>query len=104
MKDDARAASASTDRLDGRRSHRSDDQIPGLPWRRQVLTVLLAVATAVTVVLTLLDPPGGVKRTPRPPPPDAAVCAPGQTQGCVGGQAQIIVPPRPSASAAVSPR
>ncbi len=80
------------------------DELPRLPWRRRVLVVLLAVGTAVTVVLSLLDPPGGVKRHPPPPAaplPDTARCAPGQTQGCVGGSVQVIVaPPAAPASAA----
>lgn len=81
----------------------SDDQAPRLPWRRRLLIVGLAIATAFTVVQLLLDPPGGVKRRPPPPPADAARCEPGQTRGCVGGQADLIVvapPANPAASAA----
>lgn len=73
-----------------------------LSWRRRVLIVLLAVATAWTVGWLILEPPGGVKR-PRPAPPgqrpDAARCAEGQSADCVGGKAMVIVPPAaPAAS------
>lgn len=74
------------------------ERFPRQPWRRRLLIVLLAVATAVTIVLTLLYPPGGFKRKPPPPPADVARCAPGQTQGCVGGTAQIIMAPPASAA------
>jgi hypothetical protein len=58
----------------------------------------LALAMGWVVVSTIVDPPGGFKRNP-PPRPDAAACAPGQTQGCVGGTAQIIAAPAaPAAS------
>jgi hypothetical protein len=62
--------------------------------RRRMLVLLLAVATGVTIVLTLLSPPGGVQRVRKLPQP----CAPGQTEHCVGGKAEVIVPPA-SASA-----
>jgi hypothetical protein len=76
-----------------------DDYRP-LSGRRRVLIALLALATAVSVALTLLDPPGGVKRK-RHLPPDAAVCAPGQVNDCVGGKAQVIVvQPVPASRAA----
>lgn len=68
-----------------------------LSGRRRLLIAVLAVSTAVTVVMLLLDPPGGVQRK-RTVTPDMAVCQPGQDQGCVGGKAQVIVP------AASSPR
>lgn len=63
-----------------------------LTARRRWLLLLLAVATGAAVVGTLLDPPGGVKRV-RPKTPDAAPCAAGQTSGCVGGTAEVIVQP-----------
>jgi len=65
---------------------------PAPTRRRRLLIALLAVATAITVTLLMLHPPGGVKRKPPPPLPDAATCAPGQTTGCVGGMATVIVP------------
>ncbi len=63
-----------------------------LSRRRKLLILLLAVATAVTVVMLLLDPPGGVQRKRHLPQP----CAPGQTEGCVGGKAEVIVAPAAS--------
>lgn len=71
--------------------------------RRRLLFALLAVATAVAVVLTLLDPPGGVPR-PRATPTTAAAsapapCAEGQNSRCIGGMVEVIVPAT-SASAA----
>jgi hypothetical protein len=68
------------------------EAFPVAPRKRKLLTALLAVATAITVTLLMLHPPGGVKRKPPPPPPDAAACAPGQSTGCVGGMATVIVP------------
>jgi hypothetical protein len=67
------------------------DEFPRMAPRRRLLIVLLAVATAVTVVLLMLHPPGGVKRV-RPPIPDQPLCTEGQTSGCVGGKAMVIVP------------
>jgi len=69
--------------------------------RRRLLIGLLAVATAITVVLMLLYPPGGIKRH-RPPVP---VCSDGQGEGCVGGRAEVInLAPAPSGAAASAPR
>lgn len=70
---------------------------PRMSWRRRFLVIALAVATAVTIVLTLLNPPGGVKRH-KPPPPDVARCEEGQTRNCVGGVAGVIVAPAASAA------
>lgn len=69
-----------------------------MSWRRRFLVIALAVATAVTIVLTLLNPPGGVKRHKPPPPPDVARCEEGQTRNCVGGVAGVIVAPAASAA------
>lgn len=76
---------------------------PRMPWRRRLLSIGLAIATAITIVLTLLSPPGGVKRHKPPPPPDVARCAPGQTKDCVGGMAGVILTP-PAAAAASAAR
>lgn len=66
-----------------------------LPARRRLLIAVLAVVTAITVVLTLLYPPGGVKRTRRLPGP----CSEGRQTECVGGKADVIVLPQaPSAA------
>ena len=68
-------------------------------WRKRALILLLAVSTALTIVYVLLIPPTPVPRVVPPPPPDVARCAPGQTQGCVGGTAGVIVVPRPASAA-----
>jgi hypothetical protein len=80
---------------------RSVPAFPGMPWRRRLMFVALALAMGWVVVSTIVDPPGGFKRNP-PPRPDAAACAPGQTQGCVGGTAQIIVAPAAPVAPAAS--
>jgi hypothetical protein len=64
--------------------------------RRRVLLVGLAAATAIAVVLMLLDPPGGLQRQRPAPPP----CTDGQTERCIGGKAEVIVP----ATGASAPR
>ncbi len=70
-----------------------------LSGRRRLLILLLAIATAVTIFWLLLYRPGGVKATRVRVLP--AVCAPGQTTGCIGGQSDVIVlPPQVAASAA----
>lgn len=71
-------------------------RFPRLPGRRRLMILLLAVATAITIVLTLIYPPGGVKRTRPGGPP---MCAQGMTEECVGGKAMVIVP-APAASPA----
>ncbi|MCE2915909.1 MAG: hypothetical protein ACOVOT_13365 [Rubrivivax sp.] len=77
-------------------------------WRRRLLIVALALATAIGIVLALLFPPGGVDR-PRalgaPLPATAApqpLCRPGQTEGCVGG-AVIVLPSASPSAAPLSP-
>ncbi len=69
------------------------EDFPAAPWRRRLLLLLLAVATAVAIVLILLDPLGGIQRKAPAPPADVARCALGQTEGCVGGTAAVIVAP-----------
>jgi len=66
--------------------------------RRRLLIFLLAVATAITVVLTLLYPPHGVKRV-KAPVAEPARCADGRGSDCVGGTAQVIVAPVPASAA-----
>ena len=67
-----------------------------LSRRRRLLIGVLAIVTAITIVLTLLYPPGGVKRT-RPLP---APCTAQQQTQCIGGRADVIVIPQ----AASAPR
>jgi hypothetical protein len=73
-----------------------------LSARRRLLVVLLAVSTAIAIVLVLLDPPGGVQRKRASATASPAPCADGQTVGCVGGVAEVIVPP-PRRAASVGP-
>lgn len=75
---------------------RDPDAFPAVPWRRRLLILLAAVATASTVLLTMLYPPAGVKRKPQPP--DAPRCVAGQTQDCVGGMASVIAAPPPASA------
>jgi len=72
-----------------------EDRYRPLSRRRRLLILLLAVATAVAVAVTLLDPPGGVRRVRHLPLP----CTGGQQTDCVGGRADVIVVPPASAPA-----
>jgi hypothetical protein len=67
------------------------DRYRPLSTRRRLLFMALAVATAVGVVLLLLDPPGGVQRK-RPVAPPPAPCTAGQTVHCVGGTVEVLAP------------
>jgi hypothetical protein len=72
--------------------------------RQRWWIALLAIATAATVLLSLIYRPGGVRRAAAPAVPDQPVCAAGQSTGCVGGKADVIFVPPPAASAARVPR
>lgn len=63
-----------------------------LNWRRRVLIGLLAVATAFAVVATLLNPPGGVKRT-RPAGAASTACTEDVQTRCPGGKTDVILVP-----------
>jgi hypothetical protein len=80
-----------------RQIHRRVDDLPSPSWRRRLLLVLLALGMGYLVVTTMIDPPGNILRNP-PPRVDAPRCLPGQTMGCVGGTALVIVAP-PAAAA-----
>ncbi len=69
------------------------DEFPAPTWRKRLLVLLLAVATAGTIVWVLTIPPKPVPRELIPPPADVQRCTRGQTQGCVGGIAGVIVSP-----------
>lgn len=67
-----------------------------LSRRRRLLLVLLALATALVVLWLMLQPQlraqrAAVERRTAPVAPPAP-CAPGQTEGCVGGTMGVIVP------------
>ena len=76
-----------------------DDYRP-ISARRKLLILLLAVATAITVILTLLKTPAGALRPLQSSPtqslPDAARCGAGNNHQCVGGKADVIVAPPPA--------
>ena len=70
-------------------------------WRRRLLILLLALATAWTIILTLVGEPGGARlgreeRAAGPP-----LCSHGQSSGCVGGKVEVIAP---AAAASAAPR
>ena len=75
----------------------ADEPFPATPWRRRLLVLVLALATAATVVLSIVDTPGGAKHK-RPPPPDAPLCSAQQSTDCVGGMAGVIVTPAPASA------
>lgn len=83
----------------------SDDAYRPITRRRRLLIVVLALGTAITVLLSLIYRPGSVKPPPPPPNPDAARCSGGQSDNCVGGTADVIMLPasKPAAPAASSP-
>ena len=76
-----------------------------VPLRRRLLIVLLAVATAITIVLTLLGPAASRHKTvgASVAPVDVARCADGRTEGCVGGTATVIMAPTAPARPASAP-
>jgi len=77
-----------------------DGDFPPVPLRRRLLIALLAVATAVTLFMMMLERIGAPE-IPRPPPPAGpSVCAEGQLSGCLGGKAEVIVVPAPAAAPA----
>lgn len=81
-----------------------DDSYRPLPRRRRVLIAGLAVATALTLILMMLERVGAPPLARPPPEPDTTRCAPGQSTGCVGGRADVILVPaqRPASVAAVA--
>ncbi len=67
-------------------------------WRRRLLIVLLALATAAFVVYSMTRD-SVVVRTAVQHPADVPACTPGQTEGCVGSMTAVIVAPAtPAAS------
>ena len=77
-----------------------DDRFPAVPLRRRVLIAVLAVATATTLIMMMLERTGAPE-LPRPPPAAGpARCAEGQLSGCLGGKADVILVPAASGAAA----
>jgi len=75
------------------------DRYRPLTARMQGFILVLAIATAATVMLSILFRPGSPPPPPRAVAPDAARCVAGQTMGCVGGMAAVIVLPASAAPA-----
>ncbi len=75
----------------------SEDDYRPVSRRRRLLIALLAIATAVTIVMSLVSPPAG-SRGPHAASqaPDAPACGPGQTTDCVGGRADVFLVPAPA--------
>lgn len=95
------------------------DEYRPVPWRRKLLILLLAVMTAISLLGYMLGRRGDIIRTAPhvtsaasaasaastavdvasapattpAPTPDVPRCKPGQTTGCVGGMATVIVAP-----------
>ena len=65
--------------------------------RKKLLVVLLAVTTAIGVVLMILYPPGGPDRSKRAPTGPQR-CVGQQTLECIGGKVDLIMPPSVPAS------
>ena len=72
------------------------DHYPAPTWKRRLLVLALAVGTAVFIVHMLTIPPKPVPQELVPPIRDKARCEAGQTQGCVGGTAVMILAPAPA--------
>ncbi len=66
--------------------------------RRRLLIVLLAVAMAATLLLYILGRRGAILSGKRPVPADVSACKGGNTTGCVGGMATVIMAPASPAS------
>jgi len=66
--------------------------------RQRLVIIAITVATVVALWMILLLRPGFQAR----PIPGTllAPCPPGQTSGCVGGKADVLLIPTPAASAA----
>ena len=67
--------------------------------RRRILIVVLAVATASSLLLYMLGRRGQIEADRPHKPTEVATCAAGQTTGCVGGLATVIIAPAAGASA-----
>lgn len=74
-----------------------------ISWRRRLLIVVLAVATAAFVTYSMTRK-SGIVRNAVQHPADVAACAPGQTEGCVGSMTAVIVTPAAPAASRSAPR
>jgi hypothetical protein len=74
------------------------EDLPPTHWRRRLLTLVLALTTVYVIMSHVLGKPGATNYTP-PPRADKPLCQAGQTSGCVGGMATVIVAPAASGAA-----
>jgi hypothetical protein len=87
----------------GRATPYAVEPLPGLPWRRRVLIIVLALVTAFTVVSMLLATPGGAKRAASPAArlvADTAACPSPTASGavaeaCVGAVTRVLPTQQP---------
>lgn len=75
------------------------DSYRPLSRRQTWLIAVAAVATAATILLTMLSKPGGAQGA-RKLPAGPQTCAEGQLSGCVGGKVDVIVPAAPAPASA----
>jgi hypothetical protein len=68
-------------------------------WRRRLLLVALAVATAISLLGYMMGRRSDILRAGPPEAADVATCKGGKTEGCVGGMATVIMAPAPAAPA-----
>ena len=65
---------------------------------RRVLIVLLAVVTAGSLLMYMLGRRGEIVRTGQTLQGEVAACKNGQSEGCVGGLATVIIAPPPASA------
>ena len=70
--------------------------------RRRVLIVLLALATAVSLLLYMVGRRGDIIRGNETWLVDVPTCKNGKTEGCVGGTVTVIALPPPAAAASAN--
>ncbi|MDP1648948.1 MAG: hypothetical protein Q8M01_12230 [Rubrivivax sp.] len=78
----------------------NEDSYRPLSLRRRLFIALLAVATAVTLIMMMLERTGAPPIARPPAAAGPAACTAGQLSGCLGGKADVIFVP---AAAAASP-
>jgi hypothetical protein len=72
--------------------HLPAEEYRPLSRRRHLQLAVAGVLTACALFWVLAERPGKKGIDPRLLQADSARCAPGQTQDCVGGAVQVIVP------------
>jgi hypothetical protein len=77
-----------------------EDRFRPLTLRRRILVALLAVATALTLILMMIERVGAPALPRAPSAGGPARCADGQSDGCVGGRSEVIFVPANGAGSA----